>query len=77
MLGPATLGEQEARGLPLLVYCNRCPHHGTLPVAPLIARFGRNFPIPDVAKHCRCTACGSRDVQTRPNFPTIPGQMGH
>lgn len=74
--GPAPLSQQEAEGLPLLVYCIGCGHHGELPVAPLIARFGRAYPIPDVAKHCRCKACGSKQVETRPQFRSLPGHHG-
>lgn len=48
------------------VWCNACHHHAALPTRRLIDRFGTAFPVPEIAQKCRCTRCGSRDVQSRP-----------
>ena len=34
----------------------------------LIARLGRDYPMPDVGARMRCS-CGARDIETRPNWP--------
>ena len=66
---PATLGEVAAKGLKLWVWCNGCSHNKTLAVASLIARLGRNFPVPRLGARLRCSACGGRDIDARPDWP--------
>lgn len=56
------------------VWCNRCNRHGRLDTLALIARLGPDAAVPEVARRCRCSACGSRDVHTRPDWsPDSPG----
>ncbi len=54
----------------LAVHCNNheCLRRSVLDVAPLVERLGANYPIPLVAKHMKCTACGSRDCSVNPNW---------
>jgi hypothetical protein len=66
---PATLGEVAANGLKLWAWCNSCSHNTTLEVAALIARLGRNFPVPGLGARLRCGACGGRDIDARPQWP--------
>ena len=66
---PATLGDLAGKGLDVWAWCNGCHHHAVLPVAPLVARLGRNHAVPAVSNRARCAQCGSRDVETRPHWP--------
>jgi len=55
----------------LLVYCRGkregdwpCHHQGTLPVD----RFGADEALRDIERRCRCTACGWRKADLRPDY---------
>ena len=67
----ATLGDMAAQGLDVWCWCNACCHHAVLETAALIDRLGRDQGVPGVADHAYCGNCGSRDVETRPNWPTL------
>ena len=41
--------------------------------APLIARLGPMFPVPELGSRMRCTSCEARDVATRPAWPRHGG----
>ena len=68
---PATLGDMAAQRLDIWCWCNGCCHHAVLETASLIDRLGRDQGVPGVADHAYCGNCGSRDVETRPNWPTV------
>ena len=69
---PATLAKTMAdKGLDVWCWCNGCYHHAVLETAALIDRLGRYQGVPGVADHAYCGRCGSRDVETRPNWPTV------
>ncbi len=68
---PVTLGDLASRELDVWVWCNGCYHHAVLPIAPLVARLGRNHPVPAVKDRARCGRCGSKDVETRPRWPAM------
>ncbi len=55
-------------GLRLFAYCNRCTHNRAVAVAPLIERLGPDYPVPRVGRRMRCGGCGSRDIDTMPNW---------
>ena len=67
---PATLGDMAAQRLDVWCWCNGCCHYAVLRTDSLIARLGRDQGVPGVADHAYCGNCGSRDVETRPNWPT-------
>lgn len=67
---PATLGDMTARGLDIWCWCNGRCHHAVLETGALIDRLGHDQGVPGVANHAYCGNCGSRDVETRPNWPT-------
>ena len=52
-------------------WCNACCHHAVLETTALIDRLGRDQGVPGVADHAYCGNCGSREVETRPNWPTV------
>ena len=64
---PATLADMSTQGLDI---CGCC-HHTVLATDMLIARLDRDQGVPGVADHAYCGNCGSRDVETRPNWPTV------
>ncbi len=61
-------------GLHLFVWCNGCSRNRSLPVGPLIAALGPDYPVPAAARRLRCTGCGGRDIESRPDWaPESPG----
>ena len=65
---PATLGDLADQGMDVRAWCNGCFKDGAVTTDTLIARLGRDYPVPDVGARMRCS-CGSRDIETRPNWP--------
>ena len=68
---PASLGAIAESGLGIFCWCNRCGHNAVLPIGALIAELGPAFPVPEVGARTRCTGCGSKDVATRPAWPSM------
>lgn len=68
---PATLADLQAAGLPLFCWCNRCCHNAVLPLEPLLARLGQRQAVPLVGRHLVCSACGSKDIATRPHWKDL------
>ena len=73
-LGAATLGELDAQGIAVFCWCNRCGHNAVLAIQPLIAALGPDYPVPEAGARLRCSSCGSKDVATRPDWPSL-GQV--
>ena len=65
---PATLCDLADRGMAVWAWSNGCFKNGAVTTDTLIARLGRDYPVPDVGARMRCS-CGSRDIETRPNWP--------
>jgi hypothetical protein len=61
----------------LSVCCLDCHHTTTMPAAALLPRYAAETPFPEVWGGFRCSACGSRHVNVRPNWAArrSPGQM--
>jgi hypothetical protein len=70
---PATLGHLLADGMDVWAYCNSCHHHAGIPLSTLIERLGTDFPVPDVGKLAKCSHCGAKECDTRPNWQGGPG----
>ncbi len=68
---PATLGDLADQGLDVWAWCNGCFHHAVLPIGPLVERLGHGYPVPAARDRTYCATCGSRDVETRPNWPAM------
>ena len=68
---PADLGDMAAQNLDIWCWCNGCCHHAVLETAALIDRLGRDQSVPGIADHAYCGNCGSPEVETRPNWPTV------
>lgn len=74
---PATLGEVASAGHSVFCWCNRCGHHAEMDAETLILRLGPEIAVPEIGPRMRCSGCGSKDVATRPHWPS-PGQVaGH
>jgi DNA-directed RNA polymerase subunit RPC12/RpoP len=43
----------------LLAICNHCAHTVELNVRQLIEKYGRDYEVPAIKRHLRCTRCGS------------------
>ncbi len=62
-----TLGNMREHGVrSIAAHCQvvGCGHSGSLNVDNL----PDDFPVPDVALRLRCSACGSRNVKTQPDW---------
>jgi hypothetical protein len=66
----ATLSDLVEGKVGVFCWCNRCGHHAEAASAMLAAQLGLDFPIPEIGARMRCTACGSKDVATRPAWPS-------
>ena len=65
------LGHYPKHGVEgVILDCIACGRHAVLPLVPLLARFGAEYGVCAVALHCRCSSCGSRNVESRPAWPT-------
>jgi len=71
---PITLGELVEAGVALFCWCNRCGHNAVLECARLADELGPQFAVPAVGSRLYCAGCGSRDVATRPAWPSL-GQV--
>ncbi len=71
-----TIGELEAEGIDIFCWCNRCGHNATLAIEQLARELGPTYAVPEVGARTRCTGCGSKDVATRPAWPSL-GQVAH
>ncbi|MCP4330036.1 MAG: hypothetical protein GY791_16545 [Alphaproteobacteria bacterium] len=68
---PTTLGELGDARIDVFCWCNRCSHNAVLAVEMLIGELGPDFPVPEVGARTRCSGCGSKDVATRPAWPSL------
>ena len=64
MTAPPTLADPSE----LSVSCLDCHHNTTMPVAALLPRSAAETPFPEVWGGFRCSACGSRRIDVRPNW---------
>lgn len=65
------LGDLHREGVDIFCWCNRCGHNASIDVPLLIGRFGPALPVPEVGARLRCSGCGSKDVATRPDWPSL------
>jgi hypothetical protein len=49
-------------------WCIRCSHNAVVPLDVLIARLGPSLPFPAVHGRLRCQACGSTEIEARPDW---------
>ena len=68
------LGDIAESKVDVFCWCNRCGHNAVIETAKLLAELGPTFPVPEIGSRMRCTGCGSKDVATRPSWPSL-GQV--
>ena len=61
---------EDAVQVELWCHAPGCHHHADVSAEDLIRRFGADHPVPDLARHFRCSKCGSRRIHTRPSWGT-------
>ena len=62
MVEPATVRSHLAQGQHRAeIWCNTCHHHGEVTIDELPL----DLPIPDICLRYRCSACGSKNLQSR------------
>jgi hypothetical protein len=66
-----TLAELLDAKVDVFCWCNRCGHNAVMAAARLLAELGPGFPVPELGGRMRCTGCGSKDVATRPAWPSL------
>lgn len=71
---PATLSDCPHG---ILASCNACHRHVVIETVTLIERLGADYPVPQVHWHLRCANCGSKEVQARPEWPSMMGPAAH
>jgi hypothetical protein len=63
---PVTLADLAREGKLVWVYCTACGHERD--IDPATMPLPRATPVPEVGKHMKCSACGSRKVDARPEL---------
>jgi hypothetical protein len=66
MITPVTLGDLLSSDKLLWVYCRACGRERD--VNPATAPLPAQTPVPEVGKHMKCSACGSRQIDTKPEL---------
>lgn len=62
------LGALLDQGLDVFCWCNRCGHNAVVDARQLAAQVGPAMPVPEIGGRMRCSACGAKDVATRPHW---------
>jgi len=70
----ARLGDIAEAGLQIFCWCNRCGHNSEVDSRMLAAKLGPAMPVPEIGAKMRCSNCQSKDVATRPAWPSL-GQV--
>jgi len=69
-----TLGDLKDSQVDIFCWCNRCSHNAVLPLDRLLPELGPTVAVPEIGARLRCSGCGSKDVATRPAWPSL-GQV--
>jgi hypothetical protein len=64
--GSSHLGDLVREDKLLWVYCCDCGHERD--VSPAMVPLPAETSVPDVGKHMKCSACGSRKINTKPEL---------
>jgi hypothetical protein len=51
--------------------CESCDRTATMPIDELILKFGEATQFGKIRERFKCTACGSRNVYARPDWPPV------
>ena len=64
---PVTLGDLIRDAKLLWCYCRRCGHERDVNPTSTVA-LPRDTPVPAVGQHMKCSHCGSRETDTKPEL---------
>ena len=64
------LGSLSEQGIGIFCWCNRCGHNQVMALEALLERLGPDMPVPEIGARMRCSRCQSRDIATRPDWPS-------
>lgn len=67
---PVTIGALRREGKRLWVYCLDCCREAEIPASDL--PFDDAQPVPTAGKRMKCSACGGRRIDTRPQLYDKP-----
>lgn len=67
---PATLGSLARDGRLLWCYCCECGYERE--IDPLSLGLDPSEPVPTVGKRLKCSRCGSRKIETKPQLHVEP-----
>jgi hypothetical protein len=67
---PVTLGDLAREGRLLWCYCRSCCHERE--VDPLSLGIDAAEAVPAVGKRLKCSRCGSREIETKPQLHVEP-----
>ena len=70
---PVTFGWLIEKGMNVGLHCHPCGRHVVVPVRSL--PFALETPVPATAGRFKCTRCGSRQTETRPEWPNEGGRV--
>jgi hypothetical protein len=71
------LGRLAQDGIDIFCWCNRCGHNAVLESEKLTLELGPEMPVPEVGARLRCSGCGSKDVASRPAWPSLGRVADH
>ena len=66
-----TIADLMREGLRMGVHCHPCGRHVVLDPAKL--RLAPETPVPSLERRFKCTRCGSRSTEARPEWPGRDG----
>jgi hypothetical protein len=66
-----TLGDLLNQALDVFCWCNRCGHNAVLEARLLAGQMGAAQAVPEIGARLRCSGCASKDVATRPAWPSL------
>ena len=67
---PVTVGDLAREGRLLWCYCVACGYERE--IGPLSVGFEEDQPVPTAGKRMKCSQCGSRDIETKPQLHSEP-----
>jgi len=66
---PLRLGDVDRLDGHLAGFCDDCMRGKILPLGPLLARFGKETIVGDIAPFLTCRMCGGKSVRIEAKFP--------
>jgi DNA-directed RNA polymerase subunit RPC12/RpoP len=71
-----TLADVIKANAQVRMHCEACQHSAVLSASLLAERHGETARLDELERKARCTACGSRNIECRPEYPKASGAGG-